>query len=205
MTLLESIVGAVTGIIAQASYLGVFFLMSLESANIPIPSEVILPFAGFLVSQGKLDFWMVSLAGALGCTFGSLVSYYLGRVSQRTWIEAWVSGWGRFFISPEELSSGERWLSRYGDKVVFVSRLMPVVRTFISFPAGVAQVSLPKFTVLTFLGSLIWSIFLTYIGLTLGENWRTLEPIFRQFDLVVIIAVIIALAWFFMRRWRRLG
>lgn len=176
--------------------------MGLESANIPIPSEVIMPFAGFLASQGKLDLNLVALSGAFGCTIGSLVSYYLGRVSSQTWIRGFVRGPGRILVTEEELERGDLWLRKYGQGIVFVSRLLPVIRTFISFPAGQAGISLPKFAALSFVGSLLWSYFLAWIGFTLGENWSILRPIVRSFDYLIVAAVIIGLAWFFVHRIR---
>lgn len=204
MGLLEALAGAVTAFISQTSYPGVSVLMALESANIPIPSEVILPFSGFLVSRGVFEFWIVVAAGTVGCTVGSLGSYYLGRWSDKSWVRDWTQGWGRVLITPEELAVGESWLARHGEIVVFISRLLPIVRTFISFPAGMSRVNLTKFTVYTAVGSLIWSTLLTYIGFVLGENWRSLEPIFRQFDLVILSLGIISLAWLVAKRGKRL-
>jgi len=203
VSIVETAASLITSFIAQTSYLGIILLMGLESANIPIPSEIVLPFSGFLVSRGTLDFWLVALAGAIGCTIGSIGSYFLGRWSNQTWIRGWISGWGQVLITPEELALGEKWLARHGTAIVFISRVVPVVRTFISFPAGMAKIELKKFVVYTFIGSLLWSILLTYIGLVMGENWGTIEPIFRQFDLAILAAVIISLAWFLVHRGKR--
>lgn len=201
--ILEAVVLFVLNTIEQTSYLGVTVLMALESANIPIPSEVIMPFSGFLASQGKLDLHLVSWAGAVGCTLGSLLSYWLGRVSDETWVKGFVSGWGRFFITKEELDRAEIWFAKYGDQIVFTSRLLPVVRTFISFPAGMAKVNLLKFTVYSFVGSLIWSYILAWIGFKLGENWQVLRPFFRQFDFLILAVGIIAVVWFLYHRGRK--
>lgn len=202
---LEFVVGLVVSFIEQTSYAGITFLMALESANIPIPSEVIMPFSGFLAAQGKLDLILVSLAGGVGCTIGSLASYFLGRVSNETWVKGFVRGWGRFFINEEELERGERWFQKYGDIIVFTSRLMPVVRTFISFPAGMARVNLTRFIIYTFTGSLIWSYFLAWIGFKLGENWDVLRPIFRQFDYLIILTGVIGLVWYLYHRGKKFG
>lgn len=203
-SLLESIVSFVLNTIEQTSYLGIALLMALESANIPIPSEVIMPFSGFLASQGKLDIHLVSWAGAFGCTIGSLLSYWLGRISNDTWVQGFVGGWGRFFITATELKRAESWFAKYGDQIVFTSRLLPVIRTFISFPAGMAKVNLLKFTLYSFVGSLIWSYFLAWIGFKLGENWQVLRPFFRQFDYLILAVGIIGVVWFLYHRGRKL-
>ena len=169
--------------------------MGLESANIPIPSEIVMPFSGFLVSQGRMDFNYAVLTGALGCTFGSLLSFWLGRVSDDTWIKRWLTGWGKFVMSHEELERGKEWLERYGSGVVFFSRVLPIIRTFISFPAGIARVKLPQFIIYTFLGSLIWSYLLTWVGFQLGENWPSIQPIFQKFDLIIVLVIAVGLAW----------
>lgn len=203
--ILETVVGFVLQTIESTSYLGIVVLMGLESANIPIPSEVIMPFSGFLASQGKLDIHLVSWAGAVGCTLGSLLSYLLGRISDETWVKGFVSGWGRFFITEHELKRAEIWFAKYGDQIVFTSRLLPVVRTFISFPAGMARVNLLKFTIYSFVGSLIWSYFLAWIGFKLGENWQILRPFFRQFDYLIIGVGIIGLVGYLYHRGRKFG
>lgn len=200
---LEQLASFVINLIGQTSYLGITALMALESANIPIPSEVIMPFSGFLVSQGKLDLWLVSLAGAVGCTIGSAASYGLGRWSNETWVKGFVNSWGRFFITEDELAQATQWLQKYGDGVAFFSRLLPIVRTFISFPAGVARINFLRFIVYTFVGSLIWSLLLAYIGFQLGENWDAVRPIFRQFDYLIAILGIIALGWYIWHRGRK--
>ncbi|HET7713176.1 MAG TPA: DedA family protein [Patescibacteria group bacterium] len=202
---LETVVTFVLQTIESGSYFGIIVLMGLESANIPIPSEVIMPFSGFLASQGKLDLHLAAWAGAIGCTIGSLLSYWLGLISDKTWVRGFVAGWGRFFITEEELERAERWFARYGDQIVFTSRLLPVVRTFISFPAGMAKVNLLKFTIYSFVGSLIWSYFLAWIGFKLGENWQVLRPFFRQFDYLIVAVAIIGLVGYLYHRGRKFG
>lgn len=200
---LEALTTLVTNFIATGSYAGVVVLMGLESANIPIPSEVVLPFAGFLAATGVLNFWLVVLAGAVGCTLGSALSYYLGRISNDTWIQRFAAGWGRFLITTEELTRGDRWLKSHGGKVIFGSRLLPVVRTFISFPAGMSGYNFGRFIVLSFTGSLIWSLGLVYLGYSLGNNWTALKPFFQKFDYLIIAVLIISLVWFVYHRGRK--
>jgi len=170
---------------------GVFTLMALESANIPIPSEVIMPFSGFLVSRGEFNFWGIVTVGAFGNLVGSLVSYYAashvsGRIGKK---------W--------ELAVAQRWFDKFGIWSIFIGRLLPIIRTFISFPAGIFKVNIWKFSLLTFLGSFIWSWLMTYIGFLLGENWDIMGPYFRKFDFVIAGAVIVVVVWWLWGHFRR--
>lgn len=182
-------------------YAGIFFLMAVESANIPVPSEVIMPFSGFLVSQNLFSFWGVVFWGALGNLAGSLFSYWLGF------------RWGRralpyakyLLIHEHDITAAERWFARFGNAAAFVSRLLPVVRTFISFPAGIFRVPLASFLLYTFAGSFLWSAFLAYLGVVLGENWHILESYFRTFDVAIVAAGAAAAAWWIYRHFSRNG
>lgn len=202
--MLESLTGSITNLISSASYFGLFVLMTIESCNLPLPSELIMPFAGFLVSQGKMNFWWAVTTGALGCTAGSLISYWLGAISERSWIKSWLHGWGRVIITPHELQIAERWMRRYGSSITFTSRLLPIVRGYISFPAGVAHLPLGKFTIFTFLGSFIWCALLTYIGLKLGQHWNQISTYLHQFDAVIIVAITFSLILFIVYRLKAL-
>ncbi|MGB9792757.1 MAG: DedA family protein [Thermacetogeniaceae bacterium] len=196
--LFERVVAATVDFIARLGYWGIAIGMAIESANIPLPSEVILPFGGYLVSQSRLTFWGAVLAGTIGGTLGSIASYFLGRMGGIPLLLRY----GSFVhITEERLRQAERWFERYGEKAVFIARLLPVVRTFISLPAGVARMRFGRFVVYTFLGSLPWSAALTYAGVKLGENWAVLEPLFRRFD-ILILAVAAAAVIFFWRRGR---
>jgi len=190
--LLELSAGFVISFIEYAGYAGIFVLMLVESANIPVPSEVTMPFAGFLVSQGALSFWLVVFWGALGNLAGSLLSYALGYWGGRPFLYRWGK---YFFLLPHEVEKGERWLRKYQNSVAFFSRLLPVVRTFISFPAGIARVNIWSFSLYTFAGSFLWSALLTYIGVWAGENWAFLEPYFRRFDIVIVVLFAVGLVW----------
>ena len=178
----------ITENIAHVGYPAVLVLMALESANIPIPSELILPFAGILVSRGELNVHVVAVIGALGCVLGSVPSYLLGRRLGRTYLDRY--GY-RFLISQKQLTLVDEWMQQYGSATAFFSRLLPVVRTFISLPMGVAKAPMIPFVLLTFLGSWIWSYILTLIGVTLGKNWETLGPIWHRFDAVIIILILL--------------
>src|SRR6476660_44529 len=139
--------------ISKLGYSGIVMLMAIESACIPLPSEIIMPFSGYLVSRGELNLWLVGIAGAVGCVLGSMVAYWAGMYGGRPLIEKY----GRYvLISHHDLDLADRWFARYGEAIVFTSRMLPAVRTFIAFPAGVARMNLPRFIVFTFAGSLPW-------------------------------------------------
>jgi len=182
--------------ISAMGYFGVVLLMAIESANIPLPSEVIMPFSGFLVFTGRFSLIGISLAGGLGCLLGSLFSYAIGYFGGRPLLERY----GKYFLlSHHDLDLSDRWFLRWGMPVVFVGRLLPVIRTFISFPTGIARVNIWKFSIYTFVGSVIWSYFLGWIGYKLGENWDTLGVYFHRFDTVIIVLILLALAWYIYR------
>lgn len=181
----------ITNSISTVGYPAVFLLMTLESALIPIPSEVTMPFAGFLVGLGKLNFALVVFLGALGNLIGSLLAYALGYWGQEKVVRKLVKNYGKYFlISLEELEKSEHWFRVHGGKIAFFSRLLPVVRTFISLPAGIAKMNVVKFSLYTFIGSLFWSAFLTWLGVILGRNWNILEAYFRKFDIVIVVVVL---------------
>lgn len=196
--MLEKIINAIIEYIAALGYWGIAIGMAIESCNIPLPSEVILPLGGFLAAQGKLNFFLAALAGNVGGTIGSIVSYYLGFRGGRPLLERY----GRYFwISQRELALADRWFARWGEATVFFTRLLPIIRTFISFPAGVARMNFKRFVVYTFLGSLPWSLFLTYLGLKFGEHRELLREWFHRFDLAILIAMACGMLFFFW--WRR--
>jgi len=184
--LLEPITLFTLNTIKDFGYGGVFFLMLLESANIPIPSEIIMPFSGFLVSQGAFNFWLLVFFGALGNLVGSLISYaiafYLSDKALNFFLKFRL-------LRKKEVDFSINLFQKYGISTAFFSRIFPVIRTFISFPAGLFKVSLVPFSLFTFLGSFLWSLLLTFLGLKLGENWRVLETYFRQFDTIIVFGL----------------
>lgn len=197
--ILEAIVRTVLAIIEQSGYGGIFILMALESANIPIPSEVIMPFAGYLVWQEQFQFLSVVLWGAMGNLLGSVISYFIGFYGGRAFIERY----GKFFfVTQHDLAVADRWFKKYGAITIFASRILPVVRTFISFPAGVAKMNIWKFSLYTLAGSLIWSTILTYTGVIAGENWNVLSPYFRKFDWLIVLLLIGGGVWWIWRHIR---
>lgn len=184
---------------AEHGYLAVFVLMALESACIPIPSEVTMLFAGFLVSRGEIDFVAVSLVGTVANLAGSWAAYAVGRSTGRALLERF----GKYlFIRKHEIDRADVWFERHGETAVFVSRLLPVVRTFISLPAGMARMPLGKFTVYTFLGCLPWVFALTAAGWALGENWESIVGEFTVASLAIGVVVLGAGIWWYLRRRR---
>jgi membrane protein DedA with SNARE-associated domain len=199
--LLAAIAAFIIGTLSALGYYGVVLLMGIESACVPLPSELIMPFAGYLVFKGQLTLWGVALAGAMGCVLGSLGAYYVGLFGGRPLVQRY----GRYLlISPHDLELVDRWFTRHGDITIFIGRLLPVVRTFIAFPAGVARMPLAKFVGYTFVGSLIWCWGLAWIGQSLGEHWDTLGAYFHRFDEVIALAILAAAAWWIWRHLRHL-
>ena len=187
------IISFVISIISGLGYGGIFILMALESALIPIPSEIIMPFSGFLVWEEKFSFLAVVWWGTFGNLIGSIIAYWLGYYGGRPLIEKY----GKFIlISRNELDFADRWFQKYGGISILFSRMLPAVRTFISLPAGIARMPFGKFCLYTFLGSLPWSFVLAYAGLIMGKNWKGLEVYFRKFDWAIGILGILALALF---------
>ena len=201
--LIGLLAGFVITVISSLRYVGIAQLMGIESACIPLPSEIIMPFSGYLVSTGVLVLWGVAVAGAVGCVVGSWLAYALGAWGGRPLVERY----GRYLlISRHDLDLADRWFQRHGDITIFVGRLLPVVRTFIAFPAGVARMPLWRFTVYTFLGSLIWCWGLAWIGLKLGQHWNTLGVYFHRFDALIGALILVGLAlyvWRHLRHMRR--
>ena len=177
----------IVAVIAGLGYGGIVLLMAIESACIPLPSEVTMPFAGYLVATGRFNLHIVAIAGAIGCLIGSYAAYYVGASGGRRFLERY----GRYvLIAPHELEIADRFFARWGGATVFWSRLLPVVRTFIAFPAGVARMRLLPFTIYTLVGSYLWCLALAYAGLQLGAHWKELGPWFHRFDGVIAVVIV---------------
>ena len=202
--IIEILSGFIVATISALGYSGVVLLMAIESACIPLPSEVIMPFSGYLVSTGHMNLWGVGFAGALGCVLGSLVAYWVGMYGGRPLIEKY----GRYvLISRHDVDLADRWFANYGEVIVFASRLLPVVRTFIAFPAGVARMKVGRFVIYTFAGSLPWCLGLAYVGQKLGEQWNkddTLKTWFHRFDFLIGIAALLLVIWWIWRHVKHL-
>lgn len=191
--ILASFVVHTIGIIG---YPGVFLLMFVESCGILMPSEVIMPFSGFLVASSGFNFWLVALVGAIGNLGGSLLAYWIGWKGGRPLIEKY----GKYIlISKHDLDIGHKWFEKYGEWAVFFGRVLPVVRTFISFPAGVVKMDLKKFAIFTFFGALIWSIVLTYGGVILENRWDLIRQKMHNFDLAIGILIVILIVLYVWR------
>jgi len=197
---ISKVIGALavftTGVISAMGYGGVVLLMAIESACIPLPSEIIMPFAGYLVYQGTFTLHGAALAGAIGCVVGSIPAYYLGQFGGRPLIERY----GRYvLVSHKELDFADRLFRSHGHWVVLAARLLPVVRTFIAFPAGVSRMPMGKFVVYTFVGSYPWCLGLAWVGAKLGEAWHTdprVKALYHRFELVIVLALVLGVAWF---------
>ena len=189
----------ITGVYNAVGWPGVIFMMAIESAAIPLPSELIMPFAGYLVYEGTFTLFWVATAGAVGCNVGSVIAYEVGYYGGRPLVEKY----GRYLLlSRHELDWADRFFHRWGHAAVFIARLLPVVRTFIALPAGVARMPRVRFHIYTFLGSWPWCFALAYLGMKLGQNWRSLGKYFHQFDIVVGVLIVAAVGWFVWSRWQ---
>jgi membrane protein DedA with SNARE-associated domain len=200
--ILSALVAWIVGVISSTGYLGVVVLMAIESACIPLPSEIIMPFAGYLVSVGQFSLIGVTTMGALGCNLGSTVAYYVAAYGGRRAVERWGA---YVLISSRDIYRSEQFFYRYGSITVFIGRLLPVVRTFIAFPAGLARMPMARFQLYTFVGSWPWCFGLAYIGYVLGERWNsepTLRKLFHDFDALIVAVAVAGFAWFVWARWR---
>ena len=186
--------------ISTFGYTGILVTMTIESACIPLPREIIMPFSGYLVSTGQFTMLGVTLAGAIGNVVGSIVAYYAGVWGGRPFVERYGP---YMLISHKDLDTADRWFARYGEATVFFSRMLPVVRTFISLPAGIAKMNFPRFVLFTFIGALPWCYLLAYIGVKMGEKWEHLRDYFHQFDIVIGLCLAIAAGYFIWSHWPR--
>ena len=194
--ILSTIANWIISVISSLGYGGVVLLMAIESANIPLPSEVIMPFSGFLVAKGELNLWLVGLAGAIGCVVGSVVSYWVGVKGGRPLIEKY----GKYIlVSHHDLDIADKWFKKHGELTVFVGRLLPVIRTVISFPAGISKMNFPRFVIYSFLGSFPWTLALAYLGQKLGENWENLRGYFHGLDWVILGLIVLGIVWWVFR------
>ena len=204
----EIVIPFLNSLYGSVGYLGVMVAMAIESAMIPLPSELILPYAGFLVSDlsqlepltgSPWNYWIVVVVATIGNTLGSLVAYVIGAYGGRPFLERY----GKYLlIRPHEIELADRFFANHGAATVFVGRLLPVVRTFISFPAGVARMPIGRFIVYSTAGAFPWSMLLVYAGMVLGANWVDIRHALQPFDLAIALAVVLAVVLFV---WWRLG
>jgi membrane protein DedA with SNARE-associated domain len=189
----------IKALIAMSGYGGIVILMGIESACIPLPSELIMPFAGYLVYEGTMKLFWVATAGAVGCNVGSLIAYEIGGYGGRPLVERY----GRWILlGRRELDWADHFFARWGYLAVFIARLLPVVRTFIALPAGIARMPRLRFHVYTFLGSWPWCFGLAWLGMKLGENWRVVGKYLHKFDAVILAMLAIGIVWFIWSHWQ---
>jgi membrane protein DedA with SNARE-associated domain len=200
LELLKPLIEFITSFIGQLGYSGIFFLMILESALIPIPSEIIMPFSGFLSSTGRLDPFLVTLSGSLGNVVGSVLTYYLGIKAGRKVILKY----GKYILfRKEHLEITENLFRRYGDKISFAGRLLPGIRTYVSLPAGIGKTDFKKFVIYSFAGSLVWNSMLVYVGMNLGRNWKNIDKYSVYLDVVAVLSVAVFIVWFVYKTKRK--
>jgi membrane protein DedA with SNARE-associated domain len=202
--MLEKIIALVAvwimSVISTMGYGGIMLLMAIESACIPLPSEIIMPFAGFLVSKNEMTLFGIALAGALGCVLGSIPAYYVGMFGGRPLAERY----GKYLlISKKDLDWADNAFAKHGQLIIFLGRMLPAVRTFIAFPAGVARMNMTKFVIYTFIGSFIWCGVLGYAGMKAGEHWEDLKVYFHQFHYVIIAAGVMFVIWYLRRHFKQ--
>jgi membrane protein DedA with SNARE-associated domain len=203
-SIIDAVVQWATHLIGAWGLPAVFFLMLLESACIPVPSEAIMPFAGFAVSEGTMTLFGITVAGVAGNVIGSWIAYWVGLYGGRPFIDKY----GKYILlRHHHVELAERWFARYGPVAVFFSRCLPIVRTFISLPAGIARMPFWKFTLYTVLGCIPWVFFLGWLGTRLGENWEKIRPYLHYADYAVVAALVVIVVWavWKWRKGRKLG
>lgn len=185
-------------LISSAGYPGIVAVMALENVFPPIPSEVVMPFAGFLVFQGRFTAVLAVVAGVLGSVIGALILYGIGAAFRHDGVQKFLEKYGKYiFVSPEDLNAAENYFSRYGEWAVLIARVIPIVRSIISIPAGFVKMGMVRFLALTVLGTTIWTTLLTYSGIILGENWEKVGPVLQKYENLVL-GVLVVLAVFYI-------
>jgi membrane protein DedA with SNARE-associated domain len=200
--ILTALATFVIAVISKAGYAGIVGLMAIESACIPLPSEIIMPFAGYLVHAGQFKLLWAATAGAIGCNLGSVVAYEIGFFGGRPLIEKYGS---YILMTRHDLEWADRFFLRFGSAAVFIGRLLPVIRTFIALPAGVGRMPRLRFHVYTFVGSWPWCFALAWIGMKLGERWQTdprLSHWLHRLDALVLVFLLAAVVWFLRSHWK---
>jgi membrane protein DedA with SNARE-associated domain len=197
MSISALLIEKVVHLISLGGYPSIIFLMALESMIVPLPSEAVMPFAGFLISEGKMTFALLALASTLGSVIGSLLSYYMGKYGGNTFLKHF----GKYiFLNENHLIQTEQFFKKHGKKTVFIGRFIPVVRHFISIPAGIARMNMSTFLFYTILGAGIWNTFLAYVGFVLKNNWHTLEQYTKVLDIIVVLAILSVIIYLFLKK-----
>ena len=205
--LIEQVGGWIEELIAAIGYPGIVLVMAIENIFPPIPSEAVLPFAGSLSAKGELDFWGAVVAGTAGSLLGAVVLYGIGYFAREAGVRRLVESYGKYvFISEKDLDRGAEWFERYGEAVIFFGRLIPLVRSIVSVPAGYTRMHFGRFLLFTTLGTALWSLVLTYAGRLLGENWGEIKDFMEPYQngtLVVIVVLVVAFIGWRAVKWRR--
>lgn len=189
----------VSGLIAATGYFGIVILMAIESACIPLPSELIMPFAGYLVFKGEFNLFWAASAGAIGCNVGSVLAYELGYYGGRPL----VLRYGRYLLlSQRDIDWADRFFDKFGNWAILIARMLPVIRTFIALPAGIARMPRLRFHIYTFIGSWPWCFLLAYVGMKMAENWRSIGKYFHEFDAVIGVVIVVFVVWFVRSHWK---
>lgn len=188
-----------TWVIDSLGYPGIVLLMAIESACIPLPSEIIMPLAGYLVTTGRFDLYWAATAGAIGCNVGSVLAYEIGYYGGRPLVEKYGS---YILMSRHDIDMADRFFKKYGAWAIFIGRLLPVIRTFIALPAGIARMPRLPFHIYTFLGSWPWCFGLAWLGMKLGTHWQDLKPYFMQFKIPIILLLVAGTVWFVWTHWK---
>lgn len=201
MYILTQVLGTIAAfcisIISSIGYLGVFLLMVFESMILPVPSELVMPFAGFLIASGEMKFLWIVVFATLGSLVGSLISYYIGKYGGNRFVKRH----GKYFLLDQEhLMNTEKWFSKKGELTIFIGRFIPIVRHVISIPAGIGKMNLKKFMLYTVLGAGIWNAFLTYIGFVLGNNWESISQYSDYVSFGVLGIIIIIVGYFIIKQ-----
>lgn len=199
--ILVNVIDWIESVVTSMGPWGISLLMAIESCNVPLPSEAILPFAGYLVSKGVMTIHTASIFGAIGCVIGSVPSYLLGSLGGRPFVEKYGK-W--FLISRKDLEQADKWQQKWGDWAFFICRMLPVVRTFISLPAGILKANFPKFIAFTFLGSLVWSYFLVWVGIKFGKHSEFFKAIWHKFDILIIVACVVLFVLYLRHHFKNL-
>jgi membrane protein DedA with SNARE-associated domain len=196
MGITELLIDSFTALIDKLGYFGVGILMTLESMVAPVPSEAVMPFAGFLWHDGKMSFWLIVLVSTTGSIAGSLISYYIGAYGGRPLVRKF----GKYLLLNEHhLDTTERFFAKYGEKTIFISRFIPVIRHLISLPAGVGRMNIIKFSLYTVAGAAIWNGFLTWLGFELGSNWSAIRKYSEILDIIVVVALVAAIIYYIIK------
>lgn len=189
-----------TSLISTYGYVAIFVLMAAESALIPIPSEITMVFAGFLAGSGVMNIWIAILVGAFGNLGGSLLAFWLGEKLGEERIRVLIKKYGKWILVHEkDFDLALKWFKKYGQGITFGSRLLPIIRTFISLPAGIADMNITLFGVYTFVGSLLWTGVLAFLGLKLGQNWLAIDPYFKKFQFIIIGLCVVGVGLYIYR------